>query len=81
MAVKAVNDTAGPNSIVLILLVFGAYLYITEESPLLPSIIKRAKVLYKATNEVRRLHARRQVQNALIIRNGPSTKSVLQLPL
>ena len=30
MAVKAVNDTAGPNSLVPTFLVFGAYLYMTE---------------------------------------------------
>ena len=59
MAVKAVNDIAGPNGIIPILLIFGTYPRITKESPLLPLIIKRAKALRKATDEVRRLHARR----------------------
>ena len=52
MAVKAVNNTAGPNSIMPILLIFSAYLRITKESPLLLLIIKWAKALRKATNEV-----------------------------
>ena len=52
MAVKIVNNTAGPNGIMLTLLVFGAYPRITKESLLLPLIIKRAEVLRKATNEV-----------------------------
>ena len=61
MAVKAVNDTAGPNGIMPTLLIFSAYPRITKESPPLPSIIKRAEVRHKATDEVRRLYARRQV--------------------
>ena len=52
MAIKAVNNIAGPNGIMLILLIFSAYLRITKESPLLPLIIKRAEVLYKATDKV-----------------------------
>ena len=59
MAIKAVNDIAGSNSIILILLVFSAYPCITKESLLLPLIIKQAKALRKATDEVRHLHARR----------------------
>ena len=61
MAVKAVNNTAGPNGIMLILLIFGTYPRITEESPPLPLIIKRAEVLRKATDKVRRLYAKHQV--------------------
>jgi hypothetical protein len=39
MAVKAINDLAGPDGIMLILLVFGAYLRIIKDSALLPFII------------------------------------------
>jgi hypothetical protein len=39
MAVKAVNDSAGPDGIILILLVFGAYPRMTEGFALLPFII------------------------------------------
>ena len=57
MAVKAVNDIAGPNSIVLTLLIFGAYPRITKDSPTSPSVTIRAKAIRKATQEIQRLHA------------------------
>jgi len=81
MAVKAVNDTAGPNGLVPILLVFGAYPRITEQDPPSPAIIKRAEAIRTAMKEIRRLHAERQVQEALAMRNGPDTSQVLDLPL
>ena len=81
MAVKAVNDTAGPNGIIPTLLVFGAYPRMTQDSPPSPSIIKRAEAIHKASDEIRRLYAKRQIQDALAMRNGPNTESVLQLPL
>jgi len=39
IAIKAVNDTAGPNGLIPTLLIFGAYLYITAELPLLPLLV------------------------------------------
>jgi hypothetical protein len=53
MAVKAVNDSAGPDEIVSILLVFGLYPRITEIDPLSSSIAKRAEAIRAATKEVR----------------------------
>jgi len=38
MAVKAVNDTAGPNGLVPTLLVYGAYLRISNLGPPAPSV-------------------------------------------
>jgi hypothetical protein len=81
MTVKAINNSAGPDGIVLILLVFEAYPKITEDSALLPSIIQRAEIIRKVTKEIRRLHAKRQVQDALVIKNGPSIKATLNLSL
>jgi hypothetical protein len=81
MTVKAVNDSAGPDGIVPTLLVFGAYPCITRDSLPSPSITERAKAIYKAIKEVRRLYAERQVNDALAIRNGPNTEPVLILPL
>ncbi|KAF1975694.1 hypothetical protein BU23DRAFT_578950 [Bimuria novae-zelandiae CBS 107.79] len=43
IAVKAINNTAGPNSLVLTLLIFSAYLRITIESP--PSLLIVADAL------------------------------------
>jgi hypothetical protein len=81
MAVKTVNDSAGPDGIVPTLLVFGAYPRLTEMDPPSPSVTKRAEAIRAATKEVRRLHAERQVKDALAMRNGPNTKITLDLPL
>lgn len=81
MAVKAVNDTAGPDGLVPTLLVFGAYLRMTAESPPLPSIVKRSEAIQKATRALRKLTAERQVADALNTRNGPATADMLALSL
>jgi hypothetical protein len=53
MAVKAVNDLAGPDGIVLTLLVFGLYPRMTEMDLPSPIIAKRAEAICAATKEVR----------------------------
>ena len=45
MAVKAINDTAGPNGLVPTLLVYGAYLRISNLGPPAPSIMERAAII------------------------------------
>jgi len=59
MAVKAVNDTAGPDGLVLTLLVFGAYPRITTESPPSLLMVKRSEAIQKATKALRKLTAER----------------------
>jgi hypothetical protein len=81
MAVKAVNDTAGPNGLVPTLLVFGAFPRLAEESPPSPSIFKRAAAIRKATKEIKKLYAKRMVSDAISMRNGPVTLPTLNLPL
>jgi len=81
MAVKAVNDSAGPDGLVPTLLVFSAYPRMTNDSPPSPSVVQRAEAIRKATKEVRRLYATRQVNDALGMRNGPNTSTTLDLPL
>ncbi len=81
IAVKAVNNIAGPNRIVPILLVFGAYLQLTEIDPLSLLITKRAEAVRVVMKEVRRLHVERQVKDMLAIHNSPNTKLTLGLPL
>jgi hypothetical protein len=81
MAVKAINDSAGPDGIVPTLLVFGVYPRLTEMDPPSPSVTKRAEAIRAASKEVRRLYAERQVKDALAMRNGPDTKNTLDLPL
>lgn len=81
MAVKAINDSAGPKGIVPTLVVLGAYPRLTDMDPPSPSVTKRAKAIQAATKEVRRLYAERQVKDALRMRNGPNTTPTLDLPL
>jgi hypothetical protein len=73
IAVKAVNNTTGLNGLVPTLLVFKAYPRITEQDPLSPIIIKRAEAIRIVIKEIQRLYAKRQVQEALAIQNGPDT--------
>jgi hypothetical protein len=58
IAVKAVNYSARPDKIVLILLIFGLYPRITKINPPLPTIVKRAKAICVTTKEVRRLYTK-----------------------
>ncbi|KAK1914262.1 hypothetical protein P3342_007508 [Pyrenophora teres f. teres] len=83
MAVKAVNDTAGPEGLVPTLLVFGTYPRLSKTSPPSPSITARATAIRKAMAEVRKIKAKRQVNEALGTRNGPNdiVTQVLELPL
>jgi len=59
MAFKAINNFTGPNSLILTLLVFRAYLYIIESNALNPTVIKRVVALKKAIEEVKKLRAER----------------------
>jgi hypothetical protein len=81
MAVKAINNTAGPDGLVPTLLVFGAYPHMTTESPPSPSMVKRSEAIQKATKALRKIAAERQVADALNTRNGPATEDVLALLL
>jgi len=81
MAVKAVNDTAGPDGLVPTLLVFGAYPRMTKLDPPAPSITVRTIAIRKAMTEITKLRARKSVNNALHHRNRPDTTPVHDLPL
>jgi hypothetical protein len=81
MAVKAINDTAGPDGLVPTLLVFGAYPRMTAIDPPAPSIIKRAVAIRKAMDELRIIQSKRKLTDALHMRNGPNTAAIMELPL
>jgi hypothetical protein len=81
MAVKAINDLAGPDSIIPILLVFGIYSWLTKIDPSSSLVTKRAEAICAATKEVCRLYTKGQVKNVLTIRNSPDTKNTLDLSL
>ena len=57
MAFKAIDDSAGPNSLIPTLLVFRTYLYIVKSNIPNPTVIKRAAALKKAIKEVKKLKA------------------------
>ncbi|KAF4471164.1 Ribonuclease H [Fusarium albosuccineum] len=83
MAVKAINDTSGPDGLVPTLLVFGAYPRISKDSPPTASQQQRAAAAAKAMTEVRKLRAAKEVREALNTRNGQDTSATLpeSLPL
>jgi hypothetical protein len=81
MAVKAVNDTAGPDGLVPTLLVYGAYPRMTNLDPPAPSIIDRAAAIQKAISEIAKLQAKQAINSTLNHRNGPDITLVHDLPL
>ena len=81
IATKAVNDTAGPDSLVLTLLVFGTYPRLSESDLLTPNITQRAIAIRQATQEVIKLQAKRQVTDALRQRNGPKVDCIHDLAI
>jgi hypothetical protein len=81
MAVKAINDTAGPGGLIPTLLVFGAYPRMVESDPPAPSITARATAIRKAMQEVMKLRLQRQVKEALTQRNGPDTSTLHDTPI
>ena len=58
MAVKAVNDTAGLDGLVPTLLVYGAYLRISNLDPPAPSITDRVAIIRKAIAKIVKLRAK-----------------------
>ena len=63
--VKAVNNTAGLNGLVLILLIFSTYPWINELDLLMLSIIQQAAAIKKIMEEIARIKAKKQVNNTL----------------
>jgi hypothetical protein len=81
MAFKAINDSAGPNSLIPTLLVFRAYPYVVKSDVSNPTVVKQAAALKKAIEEVKKLKAEHQVADALNIHNRPKTTVIYNLPL
>jgi hypothetical protein len=81
MAVKAVNDTTGPNGLVPTLLVYGAYPWMSNLDPPAPSVTDRATIIRKAKAEIAKLRAKQAVNSALHHRNGPNITLVYNLLL
>ncbi|KAI0994429.1 hypothetical protein K3495_g13753 [Podosphaera aphanis] len=52
-----------------------------KSNPPSPSVTKRAEAIRLAMQEIRKIQAKRQVADALGMRNGPNTKNTESLPL
>jgi hypothetical protein len=81
IAVKAVNDTAGPDGLVPTLLVFGTYPRMAELDPPAPTTTQLAAEVCKAMTEVSCMQACIQVQNTLNQRSGPLISAIHDLLL
>ena len=81
MAVKAINNTAGPNRLVPTVLVYKAYPRISNLGPPTPSIIERVAIIQKAMAEIVKLQAKQAINSTLYYRNGPNITLVYNLPL
>jgi hypothetical protein len=81
MVVKTINDSAGPDGIIPILLVFGAYPRITNNSVLSPITTKRTRAIRKASNEIRQYYTKRHMEDVLRIRNSPNITVIFKLPI
>jgi len=58
MAIKAINNTAGLDELVSTLLVYGAYLRISNLDPPAPSITEQAAAIRKAIAKIVKLRAK-----------------------
>jgi hypothetical protein len=81
MAFKVINDTAGLDGIVPILLVYGTLPRISKYNPLSPLVAQRSNALRKAIEEIKSLRASHEVARALNVCNGPSITNIHELLL
>ena len=65
MAIKAVNNIAGPDGLILTLLVFGTYSRITTTNTPSLTVTERGKAITKAMKQIAELYTKRQVTNVL----------------
>ena len=81
MTIKAVNDTAETNDLVLTLLVFGAYSRMHHLDPPAPNIMQRAAAINKVMGEVKKMMTEKQIRNALNFKNGLIINHFHDLPI
>jgi hypothetical protein len=79
MAFKVINDLVESNELVLTLLVFDVYSRMTEFDASSSTITQRFMTMRKAMKEIRQLHAKRQINDALNTRNESFTTLIHDL--
>ncbi len=73
MTFKVINDSIELNDLISTLLVFDVYFRMIEMNASSSTIIQRAIAMKKTMNEMRKLHATRQINDALNIKNGSNS--------
>lgn len=81
LAVKALNDTAGPDGLVPTLCAFGAYPRLTWDDAPAPIAKQRAETMHKAMDELRKYWATQLVNKAKDMRNGPRRHHLEDVPI
>jgi hypothetical protein len=79
IAIKAVNNTVGPNSLVLTLLMFGTYPRITTTNTPSLTVTEHSKTITKAIKQIAELHTKKQVTNVLRQQNRPNISDTLNV--
>jgi hypothetical protein len=79
IAIKAVNDIAGPDGLIPTLLVFSTYPQMTTTDTLSFIVIKRDKAITKAIKQIAELHAKKQVTDVLKQQNGLNINNTLDV--
>jgi uncharacterized coiled-coil protein SlyX len=79
ITIKAVNNTAGPNGLVLTLLMFSTYPQITTTDTLSLIVTEHSKTITKAIKQIAELYAKKQVINTLKQQNGPNISNTLNV--
>jgi len=79
IVIKAINNTAGPNSIIFALLVFGVFPRILQWDTLIALIIVRVKVIRNTIIVIREYYITRQIINTLRIKNNPRINYLVNL--
>ena len=80
MSFKTFNDSVEPNGLVFTLLVFKAYSRMTDMNASSFTLTQRAIAMRKTMDEMRKIHANRQINDVLNIRNGPNSTLIHGLP-
>ena len=80
-AVKAINDSAGPDGLTPTLLVYGTYPRIGDTGSGTPTTSQRAKAMRRAMDAVRQVRAKQDIKDAMNTRNGPDVDALFDLPM
>ena len=75
------NDIIGPDGLILILLVYGAYPRLNREDKPTPSNTARVRAIERIIDDVRRLNAKIIITEAMRTTRRLDVAAVLRLPL